>query len=67
MTYQLLYERNNGGQGGEDEEIPERESDSYEETRPRKSSRTVRGSHRKHVGDEDTNAASSAEMEELCW
>lgn len=66
MTYQLLYERNSGGQYGEEETYPESESDSYEETTLRKSARATRGSHRRHAGVEDSHVA-SGEMEELCW
>jgi len=66
MSYQLLYERNSGGQYGEEETMPETDTDSYEESTLRKSARATRGSHRKHAGSEDSNAT-SGEMEELCW
>jgi hypothetical protein len=66
MSYQLLYERNSSGQYGEEEQTTERDPDTYEETRLRKSARATRGSHRKSAGDEESST-SSGELEELCW
>lgn len=66
MSYQILYDRNPGGQYNEEEERPDTDSDSYEESTLRRSARATRGSHRRPAGDEESNIA-SGEMEELCW